>query len=69
MTRTAWTRRERRLLIALLAMLAVPVPLVSHAQTSGSPPGSQQQPPSNGEPMAQHPFAGMWVTEDGRVRH
>ena len=19
--------------------------------------------------MAQHPFAGMWVTEDGRVRH
>ena len=69
MTNATRTRRERHLSIALIAALAVAAPIIAHAQTAGRSSGSEQQKPSSEEAVAQHPYAGMWTTDDGRVRH
>ena len=61
--------RKAGLLVAFAATLAASASIVLFAQ--GAEPSSrlQQRQPLNGKTMAQHSYAGMWVTDDGRVRH
>ncbi|MGQ9368048.1 Atu4866 domain-containing protein [Azospirillum sp. ST 5-10] len=52
------------LALVVVAVLATPAPGAARAQPTASPAI-----PSRSEaPMAQHPYVGMWVTEDGHVR-
>lgn len=57
------------LLVALAATLAISASINSFAL--GAEPSShpQQRQQSNGKPMSQHPYVGMWITDDGQVRH
>ncbi|TLX11571.1 Atu4866 domain-containing protein [Rhizobium sp. MHM7A] len=49
---------------AILAGTAIPA---SSADASDSRNPARRQPSEN--TMQQHPYLGMWVTDDGRVRH
>ena len=55
--------------VALVVTPATSAPIVSFAQ--GAKPSSRppQERSSSGEIMARHPYVGMWITDDGRVRH
>jgi hypothetical protein len=61
--------RKGYVTVTLIATVATSVSIVSCAQANGTSSGSQQQRSSSEEPMAQHPYVGMWSTDDGRVRH
>ena len=69
MTRSTPPRRRPHLPIAVVATLAMSTSLVPCAQASDASPGSQPRNASDEEPMAQHSYTGLWVTDDGRVRH
>jgi hypothetical protein len=58
-------RRKGHLTFAV----ATSVAFVSCAQATGTSSGSQQQKPQSEKLMAQHPYTGMWITDDGHVRH
>lgn len=49
---------------SLITVSAVPAFASSDASNA-----NQTGQPSAEKEMAQHPYAGMWVTDDGRVRH
>lgn len=61
--------RRAGLSIALIATLAIAAPVVSFAQTAGASSGPKQPNSPREKPVAQHPYTGMWITDDGRVRH
>ncbi len=58
---------------ALAAILMTGNPATSQAAGNGEArrpaPGSAAARPAQGEGVASHPYVGMWVTADGRVRH
>ena len=56
--------------IALIATPAMSAPVLSLAQSAGPTSASAQQKQSSDvQPMARHPYIGMWVTDDGQIRH
>ena len=61
--------RRAALMVALTATVAASASIIVFAQSAEPSSRPRQQSLSNGETMAQHPFTGLWVTEDGRVRH
>jgi hypothetical protein len=57
-----------RLCSPILALLLfVFEPPMAFARTKGQLPANTQQ--SMEKTMIQHPYAGMWVTNDGHIRH
>ena len=60
--------RKAVLTVVLVATLATSASIISFAQ-SAEPFRAQQGQSSSGELMAQHPYVGMWITDDGQVRH
>ena len=60
---------ERRLSIAVAAALTTSVGFAACGQPAEPSPASRQQSAISEEPVDQHPYIGMWITDDGRVRH
>jgi hypothetical protein len=62
--------RQVDLSIALIATAAMSAPVISLAQSAGPLSASTQQKQSPGkQPMARHPYIGIWITDDGQIRH
>ena len=58
-----------RLMIGLTASLATSASIISCSEAIGTSSGSQHQNSSSEADVAQHPYIGMWTTDDGQVRH
>ncbi len=62
---TAMTCRATDLRALLLSALLLAAPCAVLA----SQPTTAATPPSQENAMANHPYVGMWVTDDGQIRH
>jgi hypothetical protein len=67
-------RNDMKYGTAILCSLLVFVPLhalgtsMAFASSEQAAPGNPEGPPKEKE-MTRHPYVGMWVTDDGRIRH
>lgn len=52
----------RALLLGALHLAAATALLASPSTTAATPPSQENS-------MSQHPYVGMWVTDDGQIRH
>ena len=69
MRQAARMHPDRHFAIALLAALSTSTSLTSCVQANGTSSTSQEHKTSREEPAVQHSYVGMWITDDGRVRH
>lgn len=62
-------RDERRAMIAASILLGAILILASHPAFSNEVSTSENQHIENTVSKNEHPYVGMWVTEDGYIRH
>ena len=60
-------RFQRMPMVALALVIIAALHQGPHAPTPASHPTSPDT-PTRGNPMSTHPYIGMWVTADGRIR-